>query len=132
MSLSLVTWCGYCCKCTADIVVVSPPPHGTPSCSLVYADSASTSCEWRLPFLWHVLLNLTTSTLQVWHVRQKTDFRESLAVCASGEPVPVEAQSLADEYRASALELVDLLNLNSSSQQNLKVQSSLALSFIHN
>ena len=46
--------------------------------------------------------------------------------------MPVEAQSLADEYRASALELVDLLNLNSSSQQNLKVQSSLALSFIHN
>ena len=38
----------------------------------------------------------------------------------------VEAQSLAEDYRASALELVDLLNLNSSSQHNLKVLSSLA------
>ena len=41
-------------------------------------------------------------------------------VCA-GEGVSVEAQPLADEYRASALELVDLLNLEPSSHTKLKV-----------
>ena len=39
----------------------------------------------------------------------------------AGEGVSVEAQSLADEYRASALELVDLLNLDPSSHTKLKV-----------
>ncbi|CAI8038910.1 Lon protease homolog 2, peroxisomal [Geodia barretti] len=37
-----------------------------------------------------------------------------------GEGVSVEAQPLADEYRASALELVDLLNLEPSSHTKLK------------
>jgi Lon protease-like protein len=38
-----------------------------------------------------------------------------------GERLPGQAQSLVEEYRASALELVDLLNLNTSSHSRLKV-----------
>lgn len=44
-----------------------------------------------------------------------------MGVWCAGERVPVEAQSLAEEYRASALELVDLLNLDPTSHTRLKV-----------
>ena len=44
-----------------------------------------------------------------------------ICIVRTGEGVSVEAQPLADEYRASALELVDLLNLEPSSHTKLKV-----------
>ena len=42
--------------------------------------------------------------------------------CA-GEKVPVEAQSLVEEYRTNALDLVDLLNLNPTAHTRLKVHT---------
>ena len=60
-------------------------------------------------FIWfNIVMTISTRVPMICTVR-------------AGEGVSVEAQSLADEYRASALELVDLLNLEPSSHTKLKV-----------